>query len=218
MRTTKEEIQEVVVTIHSRMLEGLSDQEIADEMGFSLDDFLKFKQTMFEIKSKEVKEKPNEHVYVEYMLEQTKNIKALTTVIDDATGTKNYSAIVNAVRTRADILDRVLNKGQEFGFIHREPDRKEIIAGKAITELSKDKLKSLILAELNSVNAMFKKFGDKNIIEVNEAKELHYDLKKDKKKMLSPAKIDKKNKAATSKVHKGRIKTPNRPEPEQEQE
>lgn len=205
MKFRKEEIREAVTTIYTRMLNGLSDQEIAEEMGLSLEDFTNLKQTMMEVKSTEVRNKPDEHVYVEYMIEQNKNIKDLTDMIAEFKSKKDSKSMVAAIRARADILDKLLTKGQEFGFVHREPHRKEIVAGVAIQELSSDKLRELVMGELAEMNRMMKTFGDQNIIDISEPKELHYSKEK-KKKALPPAKKDKRNKAKTTSVSKGRRK------------
>ena len=51
MRLTKAEIKESVVTIYTKLVEGQTDIEIADEMGLSMEEYIDLKRAMFEIKA-----------------------------------------------------------------------------------------------------------------------------------------------------------------------
>jgi hypothetical protein len=175
VKLTKSEIEEAVVTIYTRLIEGQTDVEIADEMGLSQDQYQNLKRAMFEVKAEEARTKPLEHVYIEYIIEQAQNIKALTEIISKFEETKQYTAIVGAIRTRADLTKAMLQTGQEFGIIHKEPDRKEIIAGVAITELTHEKLKTLVLGELNKFNKIYKDFSDVDFTQTEKPKQLYFE-------------------------------------------
>jgi len=207
MRLSKEQLREAIETIYNKLTNGLSDNEVAEDMGLSVEEFLEFKSKMFEIKTEDLVKRPSEHIYVEYMIEQGKNLRDLTNMVDDSN--LNASAKVGAIRARADILDKLLTKGQEFGLIHKEPDKK-IIAGIAINELSSEKLKTLVLNELQMINKLINKHGDKKIVdlelpEIYGGEGLIIENKQEELKSLPPAKRESKsNKANTSKIHKGR--------------
>jgi hypothetical protein len=165
LKLTKDELTEAVISIFTRLAEGQTDVEVADGMGLTTAEYQKLKTAMFEFKSNEIRKKPREHVYVEYVIEQMQNIKALSNIIDkyDTEGSKQYTAIVGAIRTKAELSKSLLQMGQEFGIIHKEPDKKEFIAGVMVSELTNEDLKKMVLKELKSLNESYKTFSSKGL-------------------------------------------------------
>jgi len=225
MKLTKEQLKEAVTTIYEGLSQGQTDKDIIEEMGISADQYEKLKSAMFEAKTEELKARPHEHIYVDYMLAQSGNIRDLTDMISQMHSTKNYAAMVGAVRARSDIIDRLIEKGQQFGIIHKKPDRKEIVAGVMVAELSDKQLKKMILGELGMLNNLRKQFGEKNLADIDRNVELHSGPalpmeKKDEEEegeIIEATVFDKKdvprtNKAKTTQVRKGR-RTVRKPSP-----
>jgi hypothetical protein len=101
------------------------------------------------------------------MIDQMKNLKDLDGMIESFKTTKQYNAMVGAVRARSEILDKLIEKGQEFGLVHKMPDRKEIVAGILVADLTNKELKQMITAELSNLNGMMKRYGDKTIMDMD---------------------------------------------------
>ena len=214
MRLTKEQLKEAVSTIYDGLSQGLSDGEVMEEMGLTRDEYESLKEAMFDAKTQELRGRPYEHVYVEYMLAQSANIRDLTSMIDKMHSKDQYQSLVGAIRARADILDRLIEKGQTFGIIHKKPERKEIVAGVVVSKLSDPQLKKLILGELSMLDGLRKKFGEKDFGELASPEDIHTgpvleEFKEEEtaeKKTYEKGELAKGNKAKTSKIRKGRKK------------
>lgn len=172
MKLTKSEVEEVVVKIFTRLSEGLTDKEVMDEIGVSAEDYNQFKAAMFDAKAEEIRGRPIEHVYVEYLINQASNIKDLTDLVIKK-GSHQLNAMVGAVRVRAEIYDKIIKTGQEMGVIKRAPQQHEVIGGIIVADLTSEKLRALITNELRELGGLMKKYGDKGILDM-EPGSLHY--------------------------------------------
>lgn len=143
-----------------------------EELGVDEDTYIRIKAKMFDVKAEEIRTRPTEHVYVQYLLDQTLNIRDLTNMIGEFKSTKQYNAMVGAIRTRADLQDRMIKMGQDFGLIRKAPQQKQIVAGIVIQELSNSELKRAALRELRTLNKLMEAEGDVDFLDV-EANELH---------------------------------------------
>ncbi len=209
MAFTKEQEKEAVETIFTKLSSGLSDKQIIQDMGLTVEEYVGLKGAMLDAKADEVRSRPHEHVYVEYMIAQMGNVRDLSSMIDQMHVKKKYASLVSAVRARSDILDNLIEKGQEFGLIHKKPERKEIVAGVMVSELSNDKLKKLIIGELGVLNNLRKEFGEKDFAKIEASDSLHHGPALPEKieaedGVMTPDEVPHKNKAVTSKVSKGR--------------
>jgi len=214
MRFTKAQVQEAIATIYNKIAAGRSDKEIMAIMGLAGEDYVKLKQAMLDAKADEIRAKPREHVYVEYMLNQAVNITDLTTMIDDFHTSKQYNAMVGAIRARAEIYDKLIAKGQEFGLIKKEPERKEIMAGILVAEMTNQQLRKAIVGQLAGLDRLMKTHGDKTLLEIPAPVSLHHgpSLPAHKEESIAERKLSKTVRANTSKVRKGRkVKAPPAP-------
>jgi hypothetical protein len=173
LKLTHREVLEAIAKIYGLLADGKKDDEIIVEMGISAEDYKALKAAMFDSKADEVRTRPIEHVYVDYILKQTENIKDLTAMISDWKNTKQYTAMVGAVRARSEIYDKMISVGQDCGIIHKQADRKEIMAGLIIADLTNKQLKQAITKELDGLNVLMKRYGDADIMAI-DAGTLHH--------------------------------------------
>jgi hypothetical protein len=172
VKLTRAEIAETTATIFGKLAQGESDESIADEMGLPLAEFDKLKKAMFEAKAEEIRAKPTEHVYIEYIINQSRNLTALDAILSEYKTTRQHAAMVGAIKTRSEIYDKIVKIGQEFGLIKKEPDKTQIIAGIAVTEMSNKQLKSAITMTLVGLNKLTKRYGEGGIVDMDPG-ELH---------------------------------------------
>lgn len=205
MRMTKAELQEAIVTIYGLLARGKTDKQIMKRMGLAAEDYDALKAAMFDAKADELRTKPTEHVYVQYLLDQAENVRDLTSMVKEFHKTKQYNAMVGAVRVRAEIYDKLIARGQEFGLIRKTPERKEIVAGVLVAELSNDELKKAVVGELGMLDALTKRFGDGDLMALDLPAALHHGpaLPAHSSQKIPKVK-SKKAKANAGKVHKGR--------------
>ncbi len=166
MRLTKEQLKEAIDRLYHYIAEGHDESDIMDEFGLTITEYEKLKRTMFDEKASELRASPTEHTYIKYILEQIQNVKDLTEIITEHKTSKNVGACVSAIRARSDITDKIIARGQEFGILHKEADKKEIRGGFMVAELSSKDLKTVITKELTGLNNMIEKYGDNDIIDL----------------------------------------------------
>jgi hypothetical protein len=216
MSLTKTEMMEAVAKIWQMSAEGKAENEIADEMGLDPSIVMALRTQMLEMKADELKAQPVEHTYVEYMLRQLANVHDLTDIIGKLRDTKQYGqAMVGAIRTRADIWDRLMAKGQECSVIKKAPERKEVGVLTLIGELSNSELRREIAESLRKLTDMVTRHGETDFMKLPVPEVLHTgeavaDLETRKKKKgdkkKKKKKMGKSAKAKTSRVSGGRVK------------
>lgn len=165
-RWTRKQIAEAVSTIHGRLVSGASDSELCSEMGLAVEEYRALKSAMFDTEAEALRRRPVEHVYVDYMIKQSQNVADLTEMITQFKKSKQYNAMVGAIRARSEIYDKLIDRGQSFGLIHKQPDRKEVVNGIVIADLSNKELKGLITSEMAGLQKMMSKYGDASIEEL----------------------------------------------------
>jgi len=157
---TREEMMEAAKTLFKELVSGENDGDVADIMGWDDETFAKVKKAMLSSNADEMRSKPAEHVYVEYLIEQRRNVKDLTDLIN------NLDAVVGAIRLRSEIVDRILERGFDFGVIKRAETRQ---AGGNVTfnylginlgEMTAPQLRDAIGAQLKELEGLMSKFGD----------------------------------------------------------
>ena len=165
----------IIASIYGRLLDGETDGEIMDSMGLDVQEYHRYKESLYQLKSDEIRERPSEHIYVDYIIQQTDNLQKLTTIIDDMMTVKEHTTVlIGAIKAKSDIHDKLIAKGQEFGIIKKAPSRKEIVAGVTVSELTNEYLKKAIAGALNDLNRMTERYGDVDFKQLKQSNDLYY--------------------------------------------
>jgi hypothetical protein len=178
---TKSELLEASKTLFDELVKGDNDSDVADMMGWDAEQLAAIRKLMLESRAAEIRTKPREHVYIEYIIDQRRNVKDLTELITNLDSKQQYNALVGAIRLRSEITDKIVDRGCEFGLIKRDQpgglgggNTFNIIAGVNVGDMSTPQLRDAIGNQLKELEAMIKGFGDgKGILELNPGK-LHY--------------------------------------------
>jgi len=174
MKLKKKEAIETVSTFLELVIQGKSIEDISDEMGYDISELSFLQSRLLEMKTFELQGKPVEHVYVEYMIEQLKNVHTLNSLIEKFDGnSRNLAAVVAAVRLRSDIHDRIMEKGQACGVIRKVPERKESLHGLVIAELTADDLRETIVKQYRKL-AKYTTGKTETMAQLRVPKNLHY--------------------------------------------
>jgi len=204
---TAEEEREATARLMSLLMGGSTDDDARMIMGLTVAQYEQLKAKLFEDEAEKIRQKPSEHVYIEYMVNQLSCVKDLGKMVDAFRKTKQYNAMVGAVKARSEIYDKLIKKGQELGLIAKEPERQEIIGGQTVINLTNVELKKTIVAEIQGINRLMKAYGEGSILDL-EPGELHRSMPKVKAqdmKKLPPKKPQKKGAPhPNAKVYKGR--------------
>ncbi len=151
------------MTVYEEKEKGLDDTEIMDVLGVDPEDYHEILSLMFSTKGDEVRRKTTEEHYVQYCLEQRRCIKDIDELTKNLNEKTQYNAIVGAIRLRSDILDKMVERGQEFGLIAKAPEKRQIMHGHVLADLSDKDLKKKIAEQLTDMGDLVKRFGDGKI-------------------------------------------------------
>jgi len=205
MRLTKIQAMERMNRLYDALTRNEDEADLMNEFDLTIDQYETLKSNLFETKSEELRTRPTEHTYVQYVIDQMVNVRDLTEIIDKHKDDRTVSAAVSAIKVRSDIINQVIVKGQECGVIHKEADKKEVL--NHVAELSSDELKAALVKELNFAKAIMDEYGDKGIIDVDPGSihvgPAHPELMLEAKK--KPAYASKFNKSKNSKRSGGRV-------------
>jgi hypothetical protein len=170
---TKAELLELSETIYDRLVAGDSPKDIKDLYGLDDETYARARKLALETRAHDVRDKSRELVFVEYCIAQERNIEDINRFLRELDSARQYNAVVGAIRLRADLVDRMIQRGMDFGVIRREPERREVVAGLVVTEMSSDDLKKAIMGQINKMNDMISRFGDDDIGKLSTGA-LHY--------------------------------------------
>lgn len=150
------------------LIEGLDDDKLCERFGgCSLQEVDELRRKFLDYEAEQLRSTSTEHRYVEYVLEMQHCIADLEKVVSNFAVSNQVSAYVGAVRAKADLLDRIIKTGQEFGLIERKSDGKGAEAGEAIKGLTNPEIKQYIVKEIQIFNNVMLKFGDQNITDLD---------------------------------------------------
>lgn len=145
-----------------------NDFEICDYMDIKGHELSKLKKEIFYEEIVSSKSLTNEERFAQYKMQQMEIVKDCDVLIERFKDTTQVSALVSMLKTKADILDKIVQKGQEFGVIDKNPDKQQMLVGTIdLTDATIEQLESELLktnANINNVMKMTKEF-DLNSIE-----------------------------------------------------
>jgi len=154
---SKMQLRDARIRLFDMLGEGMTDEEIRLTMSITQSDFEELKYGALKMKGDEYKDKPTEIVFAEYFLQQMGNIHDLSgLIVRIGRFRQQANAVVGAIRARADIMDKIIDRGQEFNIIERKPEERRIVAGVLVANLSNEQLKGAIVRELGNLNKLLK--------------------------------------------------------------
>lgn len=182
-----DELRAATAKLRSYLAIGKPEEEIATEMAISWNDYLDLKRQLYKFESERLQGRTTEEVYTDYVLAQERNIHDLTKIIEqetieeDADGIpqKVYkvpttSVTVGAIKARSEIYDKLIAKGQEFGFIAKKPVETQV-SGTVLHRLALPDLRRTIMDELKALDSMSRKLGfEKSILDLDPGA-IHHD-------------------------------------------
>lgn len=100
--------------------------------------------------------RPTEELYVEYLLRQEKNLSDLNSFVENwQDHTEAVPSVVSAIRARAEILDKVIQRGQDLGIIQKAVTRKALVVGGVrVEDLGTREIRELIVKQLEGLRSL----------------------------------------------------------------
>lgn len=146
-RRTKREIRRLKAELRGLLSGNSSDAECCEALGVNMTSLRLLKRELLADELDAVINDSPEEVWAKYRLRMDGCIDDLDDIISKGSDPKvrgGLSAATMAVKAKASIIDNVLKRGQDLGVVHKEPEKKVIIAGMTVTSASLDELRDLV--------------------------------------------------------------------------
>jgi len=177
---TKAEMLEAAKHLFRELIKGDDEGDVADIMGWDESTAAKIKKVMLDAKVDEVKSLTPEQTFIQYMIDQKRNLHDLNQLINHLDARRNHNAVVGAIRLRSDITDKVLERGFDFGILQKKQNaplgsgNTFVLGGVDVRVLSAPQLQDAIKTQLNELSELVEGYGEgKSILELPTG-ELHY--------------------------------------------
>jgi hypothetical protein len=129
-------------------------ERILQETGWSLQWFTSIEKFVSDEDRRMWAETDARQVFASYRDQQLQIAGELEDLTEVFRGSKQFSALVTALRTRADVLDRIVKTGQELGVIHKASKHVEVSAKVDVTQLDVKELRVHITKQVAEIERL----------------------------------------------------------------
>lgn len=170
-RWSRSGLRRLLAELKANLADGKTDLEIAEEMfpdpkhGADVGAYNTLKRELYQQEKVDLHNKTTEEVFVDYVLRQEGCIRDLNQLIrDDAGKVRNAATTVGAIRAKSEILDKIIERGQEFGILEKVPEKKQVVAGVMVAQMDNEALRTLITKELTGLQGLVQRYGDEDML------------------------------------------------------
>lgn len=201
---SKLDLIETAATVYDKLIGGESDTDIMSAMRMDAKTYDEVKRFLFDSKAEKYRTATREQNFVEYVTAQRaiqKKVKGYLESVSDPG--KQLGSIVGALRLCSDIEERIIARGQEFGVFKKTAERRELVAGLVVADMSTADLTKAISKHHKTFEDLVAKFGEGDMLAL-PAKPLHYGesafdvpgeaVEEDDEAMLPPARPERSKK------------------------
>jgi hypothetical protein len=129
-------------------------ERILLETGWSLQWFMSIEKYVVDEDRRLWSETDSRSVFASYREQQLQITSELEDLSEIFRGSKQFSALVSALRTRADVLDRIIKTGQDLGIIHKTAKQVEVSGTVDVTQLDVKELRVHITKQVDEINRL----------------------------------------------------------------
>lgn len=119
-----------IAKVRSLLAADKSVEEIAEDLPCTLDTAHEMVRQVMDEEEGGVIGRRSEDVYVDFVLRSRAMIRQLDEIIPELRSSRQGNAAVGAVLAKHKILDRMIERGQDFGFIAKRPSQHELVIAK----------------------------------------------------------------------------------------
>jgi hypothetical protein len=148
-----------------------SDFEICDYMEIKGHELARIKKEIFYEEIHGIRNMSSEEMFAQYKMQQMEVIKDIDVLVERFKGTKQLQALSSMIKTKADIFDKIIEKGQEFGVISKTAEKTAILVGNLnLAESNADQIEAELKKVNDEINKILKTpsfLPQKKVIEVD---------------------------------------------------
>ena len=158
---SRKEVRLAVAALHSHLLEGLDPEEIMSVESWEEPDFEFYYRKLVDEKVSVIQDQSIEETYFHYVLDQSQCIRALDDIAKRFGTSKQYNALVGAIKAKSEIHDKIITRGQALELIHKAPKGIKFVGNIAVDGLSPREVKKMMERELAELGVLQNsKLGD----------------------------------------------------------
>lgn len=156
---TAAQLRALISELKLHIMGGHPDVVIQEMMGITVGRYNELKKELYRQEKDALSTKTTEDVYLEYTWNQQKCIQDLEAAIVSIPETQP-NALIGAIKTRSDILDKILKMGQDMGVLNKAPERKVVVFGHVVANMNDNQLRSAIIGETKMLQTALDKYGE----------------------------------------------------------
>jgi hypothetical protein len=154
-------IRRQIAILRTNLAAGKTDQEIVEAMDITAVELSNLKRRMYSQEVVNIADRPAEESFVDYRIQMYGVCSDLDAVSKEAMKVKQLNAASSALKAKAQIIDKVMERGQEMGVIPRAARKTELIGGVLVAALTDHELLDRINELSKNSARLLKDYGDK---------------------------------------------------------
>ena len=166
-------VRECTATVRMMMALGWDDDTMCIEFGVTATKLAQYKRVIISKEQATLSHRPPGELYVEHRLMVMDDVHALGDIASKAVLEKQFAAATNARRARSQLLDKLLDRGQEMGVIPRAAKRHEVVGGLLVAQLTERELLEQINKTAKDTRTLIAKYGGKPFTAMSEPTDLY---------------------------------------------
>lgn len=132
-------------------------EEIAESTGWDYSKIRELQATIFAEEERSIIGRRREETFVDYVIRSRAHIAQLDAIALELTKSNQGSAAVGAILGKQKILDSIIARGQELGFVDKKPERRETAI--VLARLDDQALAERAAQELAGIRGLMAAYG-----------------------------------------------------------
>jgi hypothetical protein len=155
------ETRRLLALLRTGIAAAKNDPQLLELLDVSPSELAALKGKMYAQEAVNLIDRPAEETFVTYRTQMYGVVEDLDAVAKEARGARQFTAAGAALKAKAQIIDKVMERGQEIGVIPRAAKKTEMVGGILVASLTDRELMEQI-GEMNKrFNRLMVEYGDK---------------------------------------------------------
>jgi len=117
-----------------------SDFEICEYLKIKGTELARLKKEIFYEEISSTRDMTNEELFAQYKMQQMEVVKDIDVLVERFKDTTQLNALASILKAKAEIFDKIIDKGQQFGVLEKSPEKHAFIGQLNVTDMSREDL------------------------------------------------------------------------------
>lgn len=171
MARTISETRKIKIQLRGLLSSGADDDTCAETLDIRVDEVRFYKDEILREELASFGDADPHMVFAKYKIRMEGAIGAIDEVIEEARYSRantSGTVVVNAARAKADIIDKIVTRGQDLGVIHREATKSLVLGGISVVDMSVSQLRGFLAERMKQLGDMIGTHGQDYAVPVDE--------------------------------------------------